>query len=96
MVSNYKLKLLYKIIKLSLDVFHIAFLIISFFVRDPSPHPVGWLSSMSLFLMFVTYNKSLLLRCSTSSDYVFNILLLSDVILKQLKHTNRVTRDISF
>ena len=40
--SNYKLKLMYKISELSLDVFHIAFIIRYFHILEPSPHPVGW------------------------------------------------------
>ena len=40
---------------------------------------------MSSFLMFVTYNKSLYLRGIMSSDYSFNLLSLSDVLLNTVK-----------
>ena len=81
---NYKTKLLYKIRQLNLDVFHIAFLIRYFLIHDPSPHPMGWQSSMPLFLMFITYNKSLFFRVSMSSTYSFNIISLYDVLLKKV------------
>ena len=68
-----------------LDIFHIAFLIRSFLICDPSPHLVGWWSSMSSFLMFVTYKRYFFFLGSMFYAYVFNILLLSDVLLKTVK-----------
>ena len=76
---------MYKISESSLDVFHIAFLIRYFFIREPSPHPVGWWSSMSSLLMFITYNKSLFFCGNYWSAYGFNLLLLSDVLLNTVK-----------
>ena len=77
--------MLFKIRELSLDVFHIAFLIRSFLIRDPLPHPVGWWSSIPLFLMLITYHNYLFFRGSTSSAYSCNLLFLSDVLLKIVK-----------
>ena len=71
--------------ELILDVFHIAFLIRSFLLFDPSYHPVGWWSSMSSFLMFVTYKRYFFFPGSMFYAYVFNPLLLSDVLLKTVK-----------
>ena len=82
---NYKLKLLYRRSYLSLDLFHIEVLIISFLIHDPSPHPIGGWSSTSFFLMSFIYKKSFLFRGSTSSAYSCILLSLSDVLLKTIK-----------
>ena len=70
---------------LSLDIFHVSFLIRYFIIHNPSSHLVGWLSGVSLFLMFVKYQNYLFFFAVTSYSYSFNILLLSDVLLKTVK-----------
>ena len=82
---NCKLKLMYRIRGLNLDVFHIVSLLISFLIRDPSPHLVGWWSSMSSLLVFVTYKKPLLFHGNMLCSYGFSLPLLYDVLLKTVK-----------
>ena len=66
-------------------MFHISYIIIPFLIRDPSPQPVGWWSSMSSFLIFFTYKKYLFFRGITSYTYAFILILLSGLMLKTVK-----------
>ena len=71
------------------------FLIISFLIRDPYSHPVGWWSSMSSsFNLCHTFKKSSFFCNSTSSAYSFNLLYYVMFCCWHLKLTNRLTRGI--